>query len=243
MSWFWLEEPLLVSNKFYCLGVYVSYIFQVAGIGMMLVISVLRYRATVHPLKPAITRRKLKVVCGVVYVVGLIAGYGAAVPICFMQWNDIRIVYVKFHVGYIISCYFLFPTIFMAVIYYKVCRALIKQNKYIENVCSTPVRRIAPSSSFNVVRFIRSRKTLFVCVITVFLYAIAYAPITVFRIWVTAEEYGLIMKYFWIVYLSEALRAAGSHSVNPLIYGILDKKLFQFWKLCRKKKKRGSQEN
>ncbi len=210
---------------------------------MMLVISVLRYRAIVHPLKPAITRRKLKVVCGVVYVVGLIAGYGAAVPICFMQWNDIRIVYVKFHVGYIISCYFLFPTIFMAVIYYKVCRALIKQNKYIENVCSTPVRRIAPSSSFNVVRFIRSRKTLFVCVITVFLYAIGYTPMTVLWIWATAEEYGLIMKYIWIVYLIEVLRAACSHSVNPLIYGILDKKLFQFWKLCRKKKKRGSQEN
>ena len=69
--WFWLEEPLFVNfKKFYCLGFYVNYIFQVAGVGMMLIISVLRYRATVHPLKPAITRPKLKVVCGLVYVVG-----------------------------------------------------------------------------------------------------------------------------------------------------------------------------
>ncbi len=81
---------------------------------MMLVISVLRYRATVHPLKPAITRRKLKVVCGLVYVVGLIAGYGAVVPKCFMQWNDVAIVYDKFHLGYIIFCYYSIPTIFIA---------------------------------------------------------------------------------------------------------------------------------
>ncbi len=51
---------------------------------MMLVISVLRYRATVHPLKPAITRRKLKVVCGLVYVVGLIGGYGPIAPECLL---------------------------------------------------------------------------------------------------------------------------------------------------------------
>ncbi len=86
---------------------------------MMLVISVLRYRATVHPLKPAITRPKLKVVCGLVYVVGLIAGYGAAVPICFMQRNDVVIVYFKFHLGYVISCFIFSPSIFMAVVYFK----------------------------------------------------------------------------------------------------------------------------
>ena len=43
--------------------------FQLAGLGMMLIISLLRYRATVHRLKPAISRRKLKVVCGLVYFV------------------------------------------------------------------------------------------------------------------------------------------------------------------------------
>ena len=56
-------------------GRVLTYAFQVAGIGMMLIISVLRYRATVHPLKPAISRRKLKVVSGLLYIVGFIAGY------------------------------------------------------------------------------------------------------------------------------------------------------------------------
>ncbi len=236
--WSWLEEPLVYFNKFYLLGIFVSYIFRVAGVGMMLIISVLRYRATVHPLKPAITRRKLKLVCGLVYVVGLIAGYGAAVPKCFMQRNDvIAIVYFKLHMGFVVSCYFLFPTIFMAVIYYKICRALIKQDKYIKNVCSTPVRRSTPGSSFNIMKHIRNRRFFFVCVITVLLYAVGYIPITVYHIWKIAEEHGLMMKYFWIVNMAEVVRFAGSHSVNPLIYGILDKKLFQFWKICRKKNK------
>ena len=232
----WREKPLFDFNKFYCLGFFVSHIFQVAGVGMMLVISVLRYRATVHPLKPAISRRKLKVVCGSVYVVGLIAGYGATVPICFMQWNDvIAIVYFKLHMGSIVSCYFLFPPIFMAVVYYKIGRALIKQKKHIKSVCSNALRRSASSSRFNIVTFIRNRKAFIICFFTVICYGVGNIPMTVYLIWQIAGEYGLIMKYFMIVYFAGGLRIAGSHSANPLIYGILDKKLFQFWKLCRKK--------
>ncbi len=159
-----------------------------------------------------------------------------------MQWNDVAIVYDKFHLGYIIFCYYSFPTIFMAVVYYKIGRVLIKQNKYIKSVCSNPVRRNAPSSSFNMMRFIRNRKNFFVCLSTVLCYGVGNIPAIVYFTWEIAEEYGLPMKYFWILYLGAWLRVAGSHSVNPLIYGILDKKLRKFWKLCRKRKKRGSQE-
>jgi hypothetical protein len=109
---------------------------------MMLIISVLRYRATVHPLKPDVSRRKLKVVCGLVYVVGFIAGYGTNLPLCFrMQWNDVAIVYEKVLRGYVISCFYFFPTLFMAVVYYKIGRALIKHNRYMKNVCSNPGRQ------------------------------------------------------------------------------------------------------
>ena len=48
---------------------------------MMLIISLLRYRATVHPLKPDVIRRKLKVVCGLVYIVSFIAGYATNLPL------------------------------------------------------------------------------------------------------------------------------------------------------------------
>ncbi len=236
----WLDKPHFDFNKIsYCLGHYVNYIFQGAGLSMMLIISVLRYRATVHPLKPAISRRKLKVVCGLVYVIALIAGYGPVVPICLMERNDVRIFYSKLYLSSIISWVFLFPTIFMAVVYSKIGRALIKQNKYIKSVCSKSAR----SSSFKIMRFIRNRKTFFVCLITAVCYAVGHIPMIVYYIWVIADKYGLPMEYFWIAYLATNMKFAGSNSINPLIYGILDKKLLQFWKICRKKKKRRSQEN
>ena len=120
----------------------------------MLIISVLRYRATVHPLKPDVSRRKLKVVCGLVYIVGFIAGYATDLPLSFMQWNDhVAIVYDKVFDGYTMSCFYFSPTIFMAVVYYKIGRELIKQNRYMESECSNPVRRGAPdSNSFNILK-------------------------------------------------------------------------------------------
>jgi hypothetical protein len=157
--------------------------------------------------------------------------------LCFMQWNDVAIVYKK--VLYTFSCLYFFPTIFMAVVYYKIGRALIKQNRYMKNECSNPVTRGAPdSNSFNILKFIRNRRTFFVCLITVLCYGIGNIPITVYLISGIAGEHHLLKKYVWILYLANVLRVAGSHSVNPLIYGILDKRLLTFWKLCRKKKQR-----
>jgi hypothetical protein len=121
----------------------------------------------------------------------------------------------------------------MGVVYYKIGRELIKQNKYTKSVCSNPVRRSAPGSSFNILKFIRNRRAFFVCLITVLCYAIGNIPIIVYRILYIAVEYHLLVKYVWIGYLANVLRVAGSHSVNPLIYGTLDKKLLTFWKFWK----------
>jgi hypothetical protein len=159
VNWYLVEEQLFTYTTKYCAFSRINYFFQDAGIGMMLIISVLRYRATVHPLKPDVSRRKLKVVCGLVYVVGFIAGYATDLPLCFwMQWNDVAIVYKKVLRGYVISCFYFFPTIFMAVVYYKIGRELIKQNRYMKNVCSNSGRRSAPGSSSNILKFIRNRQ-------------------------------------------------------------------------------------
>jgi hypothetical protein len=205
---------------------------------MMLIISLLRYRATVHPLKPDVSRRKLKVVCGLVYIVGFIAGYATYLLLCFMQWNDVAIVYDKVFYGYLISRFYFSPTIFMAVVYYKISQTVIKQNKHMKSICSNRVRRNAPSSSFNILKFIRNRRIFLVCLVTVLCYGIGNIPITVCFILTIAEKHHVLMKYVWVLYLANSLRVASSHSVNPLIYGILDKKLLTFWKLCRKKKQR-----
>ena len=127
----------------------------------------------------------------------------------------------------------------MAVVYYKINGELIKQNKYMKSVCSNPVRRGAPdSNSFDILKFNRNRRTFFVCLITVLCFGIGNIPASLWYILYIAGKRHLLMNYVWIGYLGNVVRAAGSHSVNPLIYGTLDKKLLTFWKLCRKKKQR-----
>ena len=239
-----LEGPISYT-KFYCLGDNVSYFFQVSGIGMMLMISMLRYRATVHPLKPAISRRKLKFVCGLMYIVGLFVGYQPAMPLCFFTeyWDDRVIAYNNFFGGYIIFCFYFCPTIFMTVVYFKIGRTLMNQNKYIKSICSNPaVRRSAPSSSFNIMTFFRSRKTFFVCLFTVLCYAVGNIPFTVYFTLLIAKQYSLLLKNLWIEYCMGIIRVAGSHSVNPLIYGILDKKLLKFWRRRSTGKRRSPEQ-
>jgi hypothetical protein len=240
INWSFAEDRLVISSTIeYCVFSHIYLVFRVAGLGMMLIISVLRYRATVHPLKPDVSRRKLNVVCGLVYIVGFIAGYGTELPLCFLQSNDVVVIfYVKVLSVYAISFFYFFPTIFMAVVYYKIGRELIKQNRYMKSECSNPVMRSAPGSSFNILKFIQNRRTFFVCLITVLCYAIGNIPVTVYFILDIAEEDHLLIKYFWIGHLADVVRVAGLHSVNPLIYGRLDKKLLPFWKLCRKKEQR-----
>jgi hypothetical protein len=220
------------SNLF-CLGACLGYLFRVAGIGIMLVISVFRYRATVHPLKPAITRRKMKIVCGLVYSVSFILGYGASVPACFISKGN-GVVYKNTLFGYFASCFYFLPSIFMAVVYFKIGRALVKQRKDIKNACSNSASA-APSSPLNTQRFLRNRKAFFVCLITVLCYGVGSLTFSLLFIMDMSGEYNVI-KHARFSYLAHIVRVAGCYAVNPLIYGILDKKLLKFWKLCRQRK-------
>ena len=117
--------PVIICN-IYVIG----NAFECTRVGMMLIISLLRYRAIVHSLKPAISRRKLKVVCGVVYLVGLIVGCAVRLPRCFINSNHVKVAYKKFYYAFMMFFSYFVPTIFMAVVYYKISRSFIKQNKY-----------------------------------------------------------------------------------------------------------------
>ena len=243
VEFYWLEEPLLFhAYMITCLGNTISEAFQLTGVGIMLIISLLRYRAAVHPLKPAISRRKLKVVCGLVYLVGFIVAGGLGLPLCFMKSNVALHAFWKFCCAFFIFFVYFVPTIFMAVVYCKIGRSLIKQNKYMKIVCSNVMRQREPDSSFNILRYIRNRRTFFVCLGTVLCYGVAHIPMSVVLMWDIIGEYRLLMKFGWVVWIANISRIAGSHSANPFIYGILDKKMLTFWKCCCKKKRR-TQEN
>ncbi|CAB3987655.1 ---NA--- [Paramuricea clavata] len=112
----------------------------------------------------------------------------------------------------------------MAVVYYKIGRALLKQSRHMKRVCPDAVRR----------RHIRDRRTFLVCLGTVLSFGIGIFPISVWYIFTLAHEYNSIEKYVWMFIVGVVLRLAGSYSANPVIYGILDKKLLTFWKDCRK---------
>ena len=170
------EESNFLGSVVYCIFGNIFYIFQVAGVGMMLIISVLRYRATVHPLRlrPAISRWKLNVFCGLVYIVGFIVGYGTHLPFCFVQLNTYR----KLLRLFVVIVYNLLPTIFMAVVYYKIGRALLKQSKHMKRVCPDAVRT----------RHIRDRRTFLVCIGTILCYGIGSLPISVWYILTLAHE-------------------------------------------------------
>jgi hypothetical protein len=224
----WAKEPHFLRSVVYCVFGNIFYIFQVAGVAMMLVISMLRYRATVHPLRPAISRRKLNVFCGLVYIVGFIVGYGTHLPFCFVQLNTYR----KLLRLFVVIVYNLLPTIFMAVVYYKMGRALFKQSKHMKRVCSDAVRK----------RHVRDRRIFLVCLSTVLCYGIGNFPISVWYILAIAFDYHSIGKYVWMFGVGVVLRLAGSCSANPVIYGILDKQLLKFWKHCLKPNTRRPQE-
>ena len=97
----YLQHEVFLGNErseegdTYCLLMGVRFVFHVAGVYMMFVISVLRYRATVYPFNPDFSRRKLGIVCGLGYILGLIAGYGTGVPLCFVQPNSLLIPFIR----------------------------------------------------------------------------------------------------------------------------------------------------
>ena len=204
---------------------------QCTGVAMMLLISLLRYRATLHPLKPAISRRNLKIVCGLMYLVGLILAIASGLPALLIKSNALSAAYKKFYFASGLFFVGFLPTIFMCVVYCKIALALIKQSKHMRSRCE-------PCSSFNLIRHIRNRRTLIVCLSTVLCYGIAHIPMSVWYTWIVAGESDLRMEYDWVYYLSYVLKIAGSHSVNPLVYGLMDKKLLTFWNFCRKKSRK-----
>ena len=202
-----------------CVVLKMKYAFLDAGIYMMLIISMLRYQSTVHPLRPGFSRRKFKLVSGFGYIFGLIVGYGASLPRCLLKGSEVETFYGNVYYIYVVICFFLFPTVFMAVVYHRIGRALIKQNKHMKNSFQSNAARI---------RYVGNRRRFLVCLVTVLCYGVGTLPNCVWIIWRIATGQNLPMK--WLKDFGSVLRVAGSNSVNPLIYGILDKKLVKFWK-------------
>ena len=225
----------MYNNKSYCLSLSTVPVFHVTGVYMMLIISVLRYRAAVHPLKPDISRRKLRIVCGLVYIFCWIVGYGEEMPLCFLEKNSFaKNTYFKFSSACEIFLLYA-PAAVMAVLYYNTYRSLMTQNKYLKSLGLNPVAQSISGSFFTILKYLENRRTFLVSISTVFCFGVGNLPMSVAIILLIAERSDVLIKHEWIWYLAFVLQAAGSSSVNPLIYGIFDKKLLKFWRICSKR--------
>lgn len=234
------EKPFLASgSNLYCLINDVTYVFEFAAVCMMLIISVLRYSATVHPLKPAISRQKLKVVCGFGYTVGLVMGYGTGIPECFVR-KDNRPYWMSRYTFALLL--YSAPVFFMGVVYFKICRSIIKQNRDIKFLRSNQSTRSSSSSYTGIMRFIRDRRTSLVCLCTVLCYGVGNIPVIAYFIMMLAGANDFLQKHIWTLHFAAVLRTVGSNSANPLIYGIFDKKLLAFWRRSPRRKRK-KQEN
>ena len=220
----WIKEPSYSYSKVYCiLSTLLFYVFVFGGVFIMLVISMARFRATVHPLKPAITRRKLAMVCSIPYVASSVFGSTAVVFTCYMpsQNANSKIFFP------VISTFFVYfiPIIFMAVVYYKIARALARQKQNMNRLCASAVS----------CRYIRDRRIFFVCISTVLCYAVGRLPETVRYILIISGKIHLLVRHPWITPLCFVVDVVGTHLANLLIYGVLDKKLLPILKICKKR--------
>ena len=207
----------------------------------MLVISAFRYRVVVQ-LNPVLSRRKVKIVCCLVYIVSFIAGYGPTVPLSITDWKDKRLSYDTYHSTYLISCYYTLPTIFMAVIYYKIHRELIKQYYCMKSTCSNPLKKRSPAS-FNILMSTQNRRVSHILLCTVLCYAVGHIPVTACYIWEITGKHRSSTICVWIAHFAAVVRLAGSHVINPLIYGIFDKRMLASFKICSKRKQKARGTN
>ena len=96
----------------------------------------------------------------------------------------------------------------MAVAYYKIFRALIKQNKRMKRVCSNAVRS----------RYVQNRRTFLACLGTVLCFGVGSLSGAVWSILLIVNGPFVMIKYDWIENFAELLRDAAANSLNPLIY-------------------------
>ena len=211
------------SDETFCLFVKTGYVFAEAGAFLMLIIAFLRYRATAYPFKHPISKRRLKVSCTMAYLASFLFGYALFIPSC-VGYDDYFVLVKIQHNVVALGC--ILVTTVNAAIYYKIGRVLYNQKN------NFPISH-EQKSSFYKQRYYRNRKIFYICLLTVIFFAIGNIAVAI-AFFVQMSSYYSSSLFYDIAVL---LRIFTTHAVNPIVYGLLDKKLLIFWRNCRKKRK------
>ena len=139
LSYEWSTGEYWTVSAALCKLTILPRIFFTAGVLFMVVISLIRYRAVFYPLRPAVSRWKLHLASATVYVVSLVS----TIPLlfvlnfitpdqCWEAWPS-----DTWNITYTVTLFaiqFFIPVIILGVVYWKICRELIKQGKIIKSM-------------------------------------------------------------------------------------------------------------
>jgi hypothetical protein len=212
--------------------------FFTAGANFLVLISLCRYRAIVHPLKPAVSGKVLKALSTFVYVLAMICVVPQMLVLrfdetfgCYEEWTmeSLNITYTIF----LTSVQYFIPVVFLSVMYFTICRKLLTHNNKLR-LMNTQIgqgntrRRL---TLFQRLTF-RNAKTFYVSFIIVICFVVSACPAQV--IWLVSvigsKELPSYMRWFEAVYIF------GTCAINPYVYGAFDKKVFSlFIKHCRRR--------
>ena len=203
--------------------------FYTAGVNILVLISVVRYRAIVHPFKPAVSRRTLKKLSTCVYLLAIICVIPYALVLeydealgCNEQW-PLKSLNVSYTV-YLASVQYFIPVAFLSVIYFKICKKLIARNNWIHRL---NVRNHIQQENQKVPTWFQSMKlqctkTFVVSFTIVICFVICACPTQV--AWVVSVIGSKELPKYYVGF--NALNVFGTTVINPYVYGALDSKVF-----------------
>jgi hypothetical protein len=202
-----------------------------AGANFLVVISILRYRATVHPLEPAVRRRTLKITSTLVYVLAIICVIPYVVVLRFDEISGCKEEWSKpsLNIAYTIFLslvqYFL-PVALLSIIYLKIGKEVLTRNSRLALMDAR--NQIGQHLKAN------NSKPLFVCFTIVMCFIVSGLPAQL--MWIICMSASKeLPSYHLLLY---ALYIFGTAAINPYVYGALDKKVFSLFQNCQKKRKK-----
>ena len=206
--------------------------FYNAGVFMLVVIAIFRCRAVLHPLKPAVSRSKLRVVVGVVYlcaiacVVPLVLVLKYTDVCSFKGWINPTLYII--HSLFLITVEYFLPVLILFILYYKICKSLNTQSKKILSLNATSAATSDDSNTRQTglqrMKHCRNVRTFIQSASIVVLFAITSLPSHISWLLFACGATVQIQTWTYIVSLF------GVNAVNPYIYGVSDKTLRSAYK-------------
>ena len=214
-------------------------VFLTAGANFLIVISMVRYRAIVHPFKLSMRRRTLKILSTLVYVFAIICIIPFVLVLkfdatlgCTEDWplNSLNIAYTVF-----LACvqYFI-PAVTLSIIYFKICKKLITQNrkKQFMNAHNQLGQRNEKAPTWYQSLTLRNKKTFLVSFVIVSSFIVSAGAVQVVFIVYAIKSKGLPSYEMWL----QGFYIFGNLVLNPCVYGALDNKVFSLFTHFRKKR-------